>query len=135
MDSSIAVQMLGVLFQTFGTILGITSAFYIYLLQRFKGKLVGYYVDDKDLRFENPSHHFWSFFGCTVFVMFTLLFLMFSASIGFFAEQKLNEFIAVVFIVSGIDLAYFGIVIRDFSTYSTKLRRFLRKYTVITSEN
>ena len=135
MDATFAVQILGVLFQTFGTILGITSAFYVYLLQGFQGKFVGYHGEDKDLRFENPSHHFWTFFGSTLFVMLFLLYFMFCASSGFFTEMQLGTAILVVLIVSGIDLVYFGIVIRDFSAYPTKLRRFLKKHTVIIPEN
>lgn len=134
MEISLVIQTLTALFQMLVAILAVTVAFYIYLLQTYKGKFFCYHGDEKCMHFENPSSCFWGFFGTILFTLLSFIYLMFSVASGFFVEN-LREVTIMACLIAGIDLVYFGVTMKDFLTYPSKLRRFLSKYVVITSDN
>jgi len=128
------IQILGVLFQTFGTILGITTAFYLYLLQKYQGKFLSYDGEEKRFHFESPTIHFWLFFMFTVGMMIIQLFLMFAKSSQLFPAQRIDTIVILCLVLSGIDLVCFGWVVKEFATYQAKRRRFMRFFTVVETD-
>ncbi len=130
MEIGLAVQILSAIFQTLGTILGIGSAFYIYLLQAYKGRFLGWKGKEDDIRFESPSSSFWGFFGSTVGIMALCASFMFTTATAVFVGERLDFTIAVILLLSMVDLVFFGLTMKNFSEYPDKLRKLLAKYEV-----
>jgi H+/Cl- antiporter ClcA len=130
MNAEIATQILGTFLKTTTTLIAITSAFYIYLLQRFRGRFLGYGGKDTDFRFESPSEWFWYFFVVTLAIMVSCSILMLLTSTTSYFNEHLDKVVQGVSFLSAVDFVVFGFTIKSFTTYPDRLRKFLKKYEV-----